>query len=125
VDRKALPPPERPSSAAAYVAPHTPLEQAVAEIYAEILGLERIGRHDNFFDLGGNSLLAVSLHNRLHAQLGRPFSLVDIFQFPTVTSLARYLSQGQSEPENFKKIDTHKIKLKNSRNKHNRHILLE
>jgi hypothetical protein len=69
VDRKALPEPEmdRAQITAEYVAPRTPLEQALADLCAAILGLERVGIHDSFFDLGGNSLMAT--HDRRAAEL--------------------------------------------------------
>src|SRR5262249_51216260 len=67
LDRKALPAPERGRAEAdgAYVAPRTPVEEAVARVWAEVLGLERVGAHDNFFDLGGHSLLATQVLSHL------------------------------------------------------------
>jgi amino acid adenylation domain-containing protein len=95
VDRKALPVPE--SVAAARTAPAAPasgLERTIAEIWREILQVEKVGLHDNFFDLGGHSLLAAELHSRLREVLGRELSVVDLFRHPTVGALARFLAPG-------------------------------
>ena len=82
VDRDALPPPDPASLAieTEYVPPRTPIEEMLASIWAEVLGLDRVGVHDNFFDLGGHSLQAVQLVSRLTAALGRPVSVRTVFQ---------------------------------------------
>jgi acyl-coenzyme A synthetase/AMP-(fatty) acid ligase/acyl carrier protein len=69
VDRKALPVPDgkRPESEGAFIAPRTPLEEEIARIFAAVLGMERVGIDDSFFDLGGHSLLAARLVAELHA----------------------------------------------------------
>ncbi|HEX8145822.1 MAG TPA: amino acid adenylation domain-containing protein, partial [Pyrinomonadaceae bacterium] len=82
-------------SQAAFEAPRTELERTVASVWKELLRVERVGVNDNFFDLGGHSLLAVQAHERLAALVGRELSLVDMFQYPTVSSLAEYLRQGE------------------------------
>ncbi|HZF07810.1 MAG TPA: amino acid adenylation domain-containing protein, partial [Thermoanaerobaculia bacterium] len=84
----------RPELSARYVAPQNQLERAVAEVWREVLDVERVGIHDNFFDLGGHSLLAVRLHGRLQEKLGRDCSVIDVFRFPTVESFARFLAEG-------------------------------
>ncbi len=71
VDRKALPALEQDAAATGYQPPRTPLETAIAAIWAETLNLPRVGIHDNFFDLGGHSLLAVQLMDRIHRAIGR------------------------------------------------------
>ena len=72
VDRLALPVPgkERPSVEQSFAAPETPMEEMLAEIWADVLGIERVGIHDNFFDLGGNSLLAMRVLARLKKARG-------------------------------------------------------
>ncbi len=95
VDRKALPAPEqyRAELAANYVAPRTPMEKLLAEIWASILRLERVGVNDNFFDLGGHSLLIVQLHARLCEALRTSLPIVKLFQYPTISSLATHFDQ--------------------------------
>jgi amino acid adenylation domain-containing protein len=104
VDRGALPAPEATNQRAAYAAPETGLEQAIADIWQRVLRLERVGRHDNFFDLGGHSLLAVQVHSQLQEALQRPIAMVDLFQYPTVHGLAQYLSQASPEPQRFQQV---------------------
>ncbi|HYG63901.1 MAG TPA: amino acid adenylation domain-containing protein, partial [Thermoanaerobaculia bacterium] len=93
VDRRALPVPggERPDLGTAYTAPETELERAIARVWQELLRVDRVGLGDNFFDLGGHSLLLVQAQGRLSEALGREVAVVDLFRFPTVQSLARHL----------------------------------
>ncbi|NTX08406.1 MupA/Atu3671 family FMN-dependent luciferase-like monooxygenase [Myxococcus sp. CA040A] len=95
VDRKALPAPTAArSSRAAYVAPQSQLEQQISEIWKEVLKVEQVGVNDNFFDLGGHSLLMVQVHARLKAALGGELPLLKLLEHPTVSALARFLRQG-------------------------------
>jgi amino acid adenylation domain-containing protein len=94
VDRKLLPAPEGGTvGSAPYEAPRTETEKDVAIIWQELLRTPRVGINDNFFDLGGHSLLVVQLQNRLRQQFHREISLVELFQRPTVTSMASFLSE--------------------------------
>ncbi len=70
LDRKALPAPDFDAATTDYLAPRTPTEEIVAGVFADILGVERVGVHDHFFDLGGNSLVATRLVSRLRTALG-------------------------------------------------------
>ncbi|MBX3712883.1 MAG: amino acid adenylation domain-containing protein [Lysobacter sp.] len=89
VDRRALPVPEGDDAAAeAYVAPVTPEEIALAEMWAEVLGKPRVGLHDNFFDLGGHSLLANQLVSRMQKRFGGDIGLRMVFEAPTVAQFA-------------------------------------
>jgi acyl carrier protein len=72
------------------------LEKIVAEIWSEVLGVERVGVHDNFFDLGGRSLLVVQVHGKLQRLLEREFPLVDLFKYTTVHTVAEYLNAGET-----------------------------
>ena len=81
-----------------YVAPATPLEQTLAEIWAEELGVERVGVTDNFFELGGHSLLIVRVNSKIRELLHQDVSIVNMFEYPTVKALARYLSQDEAQP---------------------------
>jgi len=92
LDRARLPEPE--SRHRAYEAPRGDLEPRIAEIWAEVLGLERVGAHDNFFDLGGHSLLLARVHAALRQKLDTEISIVELFRFPTVASLAQRLSEA-------------------------------
>ncbi|MDF0552704.1 amino acid adenylation domain-containing protein [Kamptonema sp. UHCC 0994] len=95
VDRRSLPVPDclRPELAAAYVAPQTEIERAIATIWQEMLHLDRVGIHDNFFDLGGHSLLIVQLYSKLQGVFNQTISITEIFKYPTINSLAKYLNQ--------------------------------
>ncbi|MBE9178538.1 amino acid adenylation domain-containing protein [Oculatella sp. LEGE 06141] len=95
VDRQALPAPQhdtRLSSATTYVAPRNQLEQMVAQVWQHILQVETVGIHDNFFDLGGHSLWLVQVHSQLQHRSGTEFPLLELFRYPTVSSLAAFLS---------------------------------
>ncbi len=98
VDRHALPPPHGDAvqgESVTYSPPASELEQTIASIWQEELHLQRVGRHDNFFDLGGHSLLLAQVYNRLRHLLDRPVRLVDLFRCPTISSLASYLSNEE------------------------------
>jgi amino acid adenylation domain-containing protein len=99
VDRKALPAPEqlRPELEAKFVAPRTEVEQVVAEIWAEVLRLEKVGIYDNFFDLGGHSLLLTQVTSRLYQAFGVELSLRQLFATPTIAELAIIIAQKQVE----------------------------
>jgi amino acid adenylation domain-containing protein len=98
VDRKALPTPDdaRVAAGAEYVEPAGELERRIAGIWRDALGLERVGVDDNFFDLGGHSLLVAQVHGRLETALGRTFPLMLLFTHPTVRSLAGWLAGNES-----------------------------
>jgi acyl carrier protein len=93
LDREALPAPGEwdQSQQASYVPPRTELEERIAATWSEILGVQRVGVHDNFFDLGGHSLAVVQAVSRLREVLGSELSAVDMFQHPTVATLAAAL----------------------------------
>ena len=93
VDRNALPRPvEEPTDdRGSFVPPRTANELLLAEIWQDVLHLERVGVHDNFFDLGGHSLLMAKVHNRLVEVVSRRVTMIDLFQYPTIASLARHL----------------------------------
>jgi amino acid adenylation domain-containing protein len=102
VDRKALPAPgeARVRSAVAYAAPRTELERTVAEIYAQLLGLDRVGIDDGFFDLGGHSLLATQLVFRIREEYDAELPLEDLFNRPTVRQVAEAVSKARFGVEN-------------------------
>ncbi len=88
VDRRALPAPEASTSQAGHVGPRTETERVVAEIWAEVLGMERIGVDDNFFDLGGDSILSIQVISRLRTAFAVDLSPRAVFSNPTVAGLA-------------------------------------
>ncbi|HEY9856591.1 MAG TPA: amino acid adenylation domain-containing protein [Stenomitos sp.] len=89
IDRKALPAPDQSSLVQRdYVAPRTPIEQALAEIWADVLKVDRVGIHDHFFDLGGHSLLVTQVASRIYEAFGVSLAVRDLFMRPTVAALA-------------------------------------
>ncbi|MBN8468384.1 non-ribosomal peptide synthase/polyketide synthase [Corallococcus exiguus] len=96
VDRRALPAPDASASATAasgYVAPRTPSEQRLAELWRDVLGVERVGATDSFFELGGHSLLAVQVMSRIRATFGVDLPLRTLFEHRTVEAVAGALEQ--------------------------------
>jgi amino acid adenylation domain-containing protein len=89
VDRKALPAPDYGSGAAEYVAPRGAVEERLAEIFRDVLRLERVGIHDDFFALGGHSLRATQVAARLRATLSVEITVRAIFEAPNVAALAK------------------------------------
>jgi amino acid adenylation domain-containing protein len=100
IDRRALPAPDgaRPEGKTEYVAPRTPLEEVLAGVWAELLSLERVGVHDNFFALGGHSLLVTQLLARLLTMFKTELPLIAVFQFPTVAEFAEAVKSYESKP---------------------------
>jgi FkbM family methyltransferase len=83
-------------SGRAYVPPGTEMERLLASIWAEALKLDQVGIHDNFFDLGGHSFLAIKAHYRLTQEINQDVPLLKFFEHPTVHTLAKYLSANQA-----------------------------
>ncbi len=93
VDRPALPAPDwGKRSETAYIAPGNELEESIAKVWRAVLQLDQVGINDNFFDLGGHSLLLVELNQRLQLSLTRDISLMEMFEYPTVAALAQHLN---------------------------------
>ncbi|MFE4511358.1 amino acid adenylation domain-containing protein, partial [Bacillus subtilis] len=97
LDRKQLPEPEQIENNLEYVAPQNEIEQILVESWKEELGIERIGTHDNFFLLGGNSLKAIRLKLIIQKELQVNVPLHIIFENPTVSLLANYIMGKESE----------------------------
>jgi len=108
IDYQALPEPEqaRPDQES-FVAPRTPVERTLSEIWAEVLDLEKIGIYDNFFELGGHSLLATRVMSRLRNAFQIELPLRSFFESPTIAEMALVITQGQAEnaePEDIERI---------------------
>jgi amino acid adenylation domain-containing protein/non-ribosomal peptide synthase protein (TIGR01720 family) len=99
LDRKALPAPDLNAAAAAgYVAPRTEAEAALAQIWAEVLGVERVGIEDNFFELGGDSILSIQVVSRAR-QAGLRFVAKDLFLNQTIVALAPVVTVADEDSE--------------------------
>ena len=97
VDRRRLPVPDETAmteQVVAYVAPRTATEQTVAEIWADVLGLEQVGIYHNFFDLGGHSLLVMQTMARIHQVMGVEMPMHLLFELPTVAGFARSIDES-------------------------------
>jgi len=99
IDRRALLAFSEASARQEFVAPRTPVEEALAGIWRQVLGVERVGVHDNFFESGGHSLLATQLFSRIRAELGIEAPLRTLFASPTIAQLAVALIHVQAERE--------------------------
>lgn len=101
IDEKSLPPPAisiagKPQEKES---PASDKEKAVAAIWKRLLNSEHVGRYDNFFDLGGHSLLLIRLHAYLTEELGANLDIIDLFRYPTVAAQARAISGKTAAPE--------------------------
>ena len=111
IDKKALPLPEAAprKTTEAYAVPSSDLEKSIAGIWKDMLGVDRVGRKDNIFDLGASSLITVEANNRLQSLLGKKIPLVTMFRYPTVESLATHLgasgTQGAPSPVQAPALD--------------------
>jgi acyl carrier protein len=114
VDRRSLPKPNqlRPKLNIAYALPQTEIEKTIATIWQEILQVEKIGIHDNFFDLGGHSLLIMRLHSQIKQKFACDLPLVEMFKYPTISALADYLSSKDKDKFLEKEVEARSEKLK-------------
>ncbi|MEO3814945.1 amino acid adenylation domain-containing protein [Sphaerisporangium sp. B11E5] len=97
VDRRALPEPDLTGVTGDYVAPRTATEERLCELFADVLGVERVGIHDSFFELGGHSLLAMRLVSRAQTKFEAEVSMSDLFGKPTVAEFAGLLSRPRKQ----------------------------
>ena len=102
VDRKALPKPT-PDTSAEYVAPETDLEKNLCEIFAEVLNVDKVGATDNFFDLGGSSLMVTNVLVNAEKR-GIKFAYADVFAHPTARDLGAFLGGGAPAPKEDSEI---------------------
>ncbi|MEH1955421.1 amino acid adenylation domain-containing protein [Nostoc sp.] len=106
VDRRALPVPDgdRPELEEVYVAPRSEMERAIATVWQEVLHLEKVGVNDNFFDLGGHSLLMVQVNSKLQEVINCNISIIEMFQNPTINSLTQYFNQKPEKQTLFQPV---------------------
>ena len=97
LDRSGLPAPHTTKRAGVVTAPTTDSERVVLDAWRTVLGTDEIGVDDNFFDVGGHSLLVVRLHRTLQERLGHPLPLTDLYRYPTVRSFSVSLAESDGE----------------------------
>jgi len=112
IDHKALLAPDRTGLEAGYVAPCTSTEEILAGIWSDVLGVEKVGIQDNFFDVGANSILVARVHYMLQDTFKQKISIINIFEHPTISTLAKYLNRKQVEQHPFKQIQERTQKQK-------------
>jgi aryl carrier-like protein len=105
VDRRALPAPQGRSEIAARAAPRTPTEELLAGIWAQVLELEKVGVDENFFDLGGHSILMMQVLHRAKRELDPTLNMVDLFKYPTINELADHIGKRDVDGLDFGEID--------------------
>ena len=99
VDRKALPEPEGDiNTGREYQAPTNEVEEKLVEIWKEVLGVDRIGIHDRFFELGGNSMLLIKMQMSIEERFPGKVKITDVFANPTIWKLARFILEQSSSP---------------------------
>jgi acyl carrier protein len=104
-----------------YMAPKTDIERSIANVWRETLHLDIVALDDNFFDLGGNSIKIIQVSKQLQEELTRDIPVVILFKYPTIASLAEYLSQEeflpqkQERPERTRKKEMGKGRLNKKR----------
>src|SRR6202012_472077 len=96
IDRKALPNPEGSQTTNTYQAPGTKTEERLSHIWEEILEIERVGTTDDFFAIGGHSLLAVRLVSAIRKQFNTELAIAEVFDYPTVGQLAIRIEEKQN-----------------------------
>ena len=107
VDRKALPGPEDATGVKAgveYIAPANDLQMRLSEAFRRLLGIERVGAFDNFFAIGGHSLLAVQLHRQLKKDIDPELTITDVYRFPTVAGLAGHIQDRGQASEHLGRV---------------------
>jgi amino acid adenylation domain-containing protein len=88
----------------AYLEPQSEVEQNIARVWQELLHVEKVGIEDNFFDLGGHSLLMIKLQNRLQKVINKDISLIELFQYPTISSMTKYLAGSRGDEATLKQL---------------------
>ena len=130
LDRRALPAPEMNlNSSRTYQPPQGEIEKSIARIWREVLQLDRLGRNDDFFELGGHSLLVLRMLLKINHSMNLSLSVADIYQNPTVQTLARRIEHGGGVPEEVDLsreavLEPYNVVCAASRHIPERHVLL-
>ncbi|MEC9375343.1 MAG: amino acid adenylation domain-containing protein [Pseudomonadota bacterium] len=105
LDQKALPIPDiKAITQGKYIAPSTPVENALAQIWGQLLNVKDISIHDDFFSLGGHSLMTIQLINKLNQLTGEQLSIADIFEHSTIAELAEFLPESLNTSDKIKDL---------------------
>ena len=127
IDRAALPDPDisRPDLDQNFEMPRSDVERTVASLWQTILEVEKVGLHDNFFDLGGHSLHMIQVHDKLRETYGDGLIMMDLFNHPTVSTLARRIVEGQAaaqpSPERSARATSRRESMRAQRQKRDKH----
>jgi amino acid adenylation domain-containing protein len=123
LDRRALPTPAsvRLDLEADYEAPGTEIERTIAGVWQELLHVEAVGLGNNFFDLGANSLMVARAHAKMQQAFGKDIPIVALLQYPTIRSLAVYLSQPPADETQFQSRS--RAQIRRATNLRNRQVI--
>jgi aryl carrier-like protein len=116
-----MPDPEHRASGTAYAAPLNATEEALSQIWASILGRTRVGAEDNFFDLGGNSILMIQVIAQARRR-GLQLTPLTMFRFPTVRSLAVHLAGGAADAPRYEGVQDRARRQREARARHSTHF---
>lgn len=127
IDRNALPDPkhERPVLEQDFVSPTNDLQRKLCRIWREILGIDKVGIHDNFFDIGGTSLLSMVVSERLRDDLGVTVPVVKLFEYPQIDALSKYLKHLEEDQPAFKKIHDRATQRRRNIRRHRRNATMQ
>jgi len=119
INRRALPapPPIATALEASYIAPRTEVEKTITAIWQDVLQLESVGVSDNFFDLGGHSLFMVKVLSRLRETVNEDLTITDLFRYPSVGTLASYLTEQKNKDSLFDQVRDRARKRKEAMNR--------
>ena len=97
IDRKMLPEPQLFNSNKIIVTPRNKFEKRIVEIWRKALNINDIGINDNFFDIGGHSLMLIRVHGEIEKETDKKIEVVDLFKYPTIASLSEFLNNDTNE----------------------------
>jgi acyl carrier protein len=101
----------RPELKVDFKAPQTKIEREIAAVWQEFLPVSKVGIEDNFFDLGGQSLLLTQVQSRLNKMYRKELTIIDLFRYPTIHSLVLFINEGEThDPDSHNKIKERAVK---------------